>query len=484
MNNETKIICEDDSKNKDDTRNSVDGSRKEDNQEDMDTHFLKYSRLKHLMHCLALFSLIFLMEYTAFEKHQKNLQSGQAIDSWIEYGIVVTLFCYSLKMLVLLALPQSILNFLGLVCYNAFPGKVILKTSPLISPVICFRVVTRGDYPELIKLNLQRNLKTCFDAGLEHFFIEVVSDKVLNLKPHRRVRELVVPESYKTSSEALYKSRALQFCLEPTNNLLADDDWIVHLDEETLLTVNSIKGILNFAMDGQHQLGQGLITYANEKIVNWLTTLADNFRVTDDMGKLRFQLKFFHKPLFSFKGSYVVTQFKTERTVTFDNGPEGSIAEDCYFAIKAFSMGYSFDFIEGEMWEKSPFTIIDFIQQRKRWVQGILLIVHSKKIPIKYKALLGTSLYAWIVLPLILLNFLVVLIFPMETHPLLEGIVHFVGAMNVYMFLFGALKSFSLKRQGFLKYWFFVSCSVAVIPINVCLESIAVVWGEDRKSVV
>lgn len=102
---------------------TVDGSRKEDNQEDMDTHFLKYSRLKHLMHCLALFSLIFLMEYTAFEKHQKNLQSGQAIDSWIEYGIVVTLFCYSLKMLVLLALPQSILNFLGLVCYNAFPGK-------------------------------------------------------------------------------------------------------------------------------------------------------------------------------------------------------------------------------------------------------------------------------------------------------------------------------------------------------------------------
>lgn len=61
-------------------------------------------------------------------------------------------------------------------------------------------------------------------------------------------------------------------------------------------------------MDGQHQLGQGLITYANEKIVNWLATLADNFRVTDDMGKLRFQLKFFHKPLFSFKGSYVVTQ--------------------------------------------------------------------------------------------------------------------------------------------------------------------------------
>lgn len=53
---------------------------------------------------------------------------------------------------------------------------------------------------------------------------------------------------------------------------------------------------------------QGLITYANENIQNWFTTLADSFRVSDDMGKLRFQFKVFHKPLFGWKGSYVVTQ--------------------------------------------------------------------------------------------------------------------------------------------------------------------------------
>lgn len=43
------------------------------------------------------------------------------------------------------------------------------------------------------------------DYKRKTLILEVVSDKVLNLKPHRRVRELVVPESYKTSSEALYK---------------------------------------------------------------------------------------------------------------------------------------------------------------------------------------------------------------------------------------------------------------------------------------
>lgn len=140
-------------------------------------------------------------------------------------------------------------------------------------------------------------------------------------------------------------------------------------------------------------------------------------------------------------------------------------------------MGYSFDFIEGEMWEKSPFTIMDFIQQRKRWLQGILLIVHSRKIAFKYKVLLGVSLYAWIVLPLALSNFFIVPFFSIEMYQLLECIVHFVGAMSLYMFLFGALKSFSLKREGFLKFCFFVGCSVCVIPINACLESVAAVWG-------
>lgn len=72
------------------------------------------------------------------------------------------------------------------------------------------------------------------------------------------------------------------------------------------------------------------------------------------MGKQRVQLKIFHKPLFSWKGSYVVTRATAEKDVTYDNGPDGSIAEDCYFAMKAFEKGYSFNWIEGEMWKKVP----------------------------------------------------------------------------------------------------------------------------------
>lgn len=37
------------------------------------------------------------------------------------------------------------------------------------------------------------------------------------------------------------------------------------------------------------------------------------------------------------------------------------------------------------MLEKSPFTFWDFLQQRKRWLQGIYLTVHAKQIPAKNK---------------------------------------------------------------------------------------------------
>lgn len=260
---------------------------------------------RHLSHCCLLATVIILFEYGSGALFNENRPE---LDPWSDYGILGALFLYLLRALTFLSFPQVLFNFFGFTIYNAFPDKVVLKGSPLLAPFICIRVVTRGDYPQLVKTNVRRNLNKCTEAGLENFQIEVVSDKPIGLTPHRRIREVVVPTSYRTSSGALFKARALQYCLENSVNELADHDWIVHLDEETLLTDNSVRGILNFVLDGKHQFGQGLITYANEDVVNWITTLADSFRVADDMGKLRLQFTMFHKPLFSMKGSFVVTQ--------------------------------------------------------------------------------------------------------------------------------------------------------------------------------
>ncbi|KAK9680683.1 Glycosyl transferase family 2 [Popillia japonica] len=265
------------------------------------------SRTKHYLHCCLLFTVIATVEiFTGGLKLWKDPTAE--INPWVRYGFTWTIVLYLLRLVTFLPLPQVLFNFAGLTLYNAFPDKVVLKGSPLLAPFICIRVVTRGDYPQLVKSNVSRNMNKCIVAGLENFLIQVVTDKKIGLEHDRRIREIVVPSSYRTKSGALFKARALQYCLEDDVNILADTDWVVHLDEETLLTENSVKGILNFVMDGKYPFGQGLITYANEEVVSWITTLADSFRVADDMGKLRFQFLMFHKPLFSWKGSFVVTQ--------------------------------------------------------------------------------------------------------------------------------------------------------------------------------
>lgn len=433
-------------------------------------------RTKHVLHCILLFTVIAVFEVCTGGVRLGN-SGPEEFDPWDRYGYVGTCVLYLLRLLTFLSLPQVIFNFAGLTLYNAFPDKVTLKGSPLLAPFLCIRIVTRGDYPKLVRANVTRNMTRCTEAGLENFIIEVVTDKAVGLSPHRRVREVVVPPSYQPKSGALFKARALQYCLEDGVNILADTDWIVHLDEETLLTENSVRGILNFVLDGKHNFGQGLITYANEDVVNWVTTLADSFRVADDMGKLRLQFYMFHKPLFSWKGSYVVTQVGAERQVSFDNGLDGSVAEDCFFAMKAYKEGYSFNFVEGEMWEKSPFSLGDFVQQRKRWLQGILLVVHSKDIPLRHKLLLAISCYSWVTMPFSTSNVVLAALCPIPCPPLMDFICAFIGAINIYMYVFGVVKSFSLYRFGMLRFLLCICGALCTIPFNILIENMAVIWG-------
>ncbi|KAK9686132.1 Glycosyl transferase family 2 [Popillia japonica] len=122
-----------------------------------------------------------------------------------------------------------------------------------------------------------------------------------------------------------------------------------------------------------------------------------------------------------------------EKKVSFDNSMDGSVAEDCYFAMRALDEGYNFTFIEGEMWEKSPFTLWDFVQQRKRWLQGILLVVHSKTIPFRKKLLLAISCYSWVTLPLSTSNIILAGLCPIPCYPIIDFLCAFIGAVNIYI---------------------------------------------------
>jgi egghead protein (zeste-white 4 protein) len=146
------------------------------------------------------------------------------------------------------------------------------------------------------------------------------------------------------------------------------------------------------------------------------------------------------------------------------------------------------------MWEKSPFTLSDFIKQRKRWLQGIFLVVHDRRLPVrvriglgkikynrpeKYDILLflGIALYSWVTLPLTSMNVILTPLCPIPLHWTLNFIIGYIGAVNVYLYIIGAVRSFSLVRLGYAQFALRILGTLATIPCVVVCEITAVLWG-------
>lgn len=321
-----------------------------------------------------------------------------------------------LKLIPLISFPLVFFNLLGVVLYTE-PDSVDLNIEDVsdLNERIFIRIVTRGNYPQLVIDNVNRILRLCEQLRLKKFMIQVVTDKYFRSLPeHEKVRQILVPADYRTKTGAQFKAKALQYAIEAEAGLIGNDDWIVHLDEETVMTPSSLIGIVKFIRDGRDPIGQGAVAYGKESVVNWLTTLADSSRCSFDYGSFRLGVKMFHRPLFSFKGSFVVCKASVEHHVSFDNGPRGSIAEDAFFAVKAVNLGYTFGWVDGIVFEKSPFTIIDFVRQRRRWFQGIYLTVTEKRLKWNSAKIGMTySLLVWALLPVLLIDSAYFMFYPL-----------------------------------------------------------------------
>ena len=387
--------------------------------------------------------------------------------------IVLDLLSYFIGALICLSLPFTLLNMVGIILLNPFsePPKHVIGED---MPFICFRVVTKGMFPKLVKNTTFQNLEICRRVGLKNFKFEIVTDKTVSIGKHQDIRETVVPEQYQTKNNALYKARALQWSLEPAVNILSNDDWIVHLDEETKLTDDVIHGIADFIIKSSADIGQGVIVYADDVVENWLTTLADGLRVAFDYGVMRFGLQVLKRPIFGFKGSFIVSKVKAEIDVGFDYGPKESIAEDLRFALTAWHKGYKFDFVQGIMVEKSTFSFLDFIKQRKRWFVGHFHILWNNSLPLYCKSIL---------LPLNFVNlFLWIQVVNTPLFPLvrLDSFLYIMGLVVpsvLFCYVFGNFMSFRRKRLRFIHRLLIVLLSQLLMPVTGILEATAALWG-------
>ena len=139
------------------------------------------SQSKHYLQCLALISWIYAFSYFSGGLRFDD-DPVDKIDPWVSYGSLTTLLLIFIRLLSLLALPQTLCNLIGFLTLNTFPHNPKLRSSAMLSPFICIRVVTRGLYPNLVKKTVKANHETLLKTGLENFIIQVKEKEKLQLQ--------------------------------------------------------------------------------------------------------------------------------------------------------------------------------------------------------------------------------------------------------------------------------------------------------------
>ena len=81
-------------------------------------------------------------------------------------------------------------------------------------------------------------------------------------------------------------------------------------------------------------------------------------------------------------GSFIAISQAVEELFTYDHGHAGLICEALYFALYVYGHhNVKFGWVDGYMYEQSPFSMLDLAKQRKRWFSGMVLVCFSSAIP-------------------------------------------------------------------------------------------------------
>lgn len=124
--------------------------------------------LKHVIHCVLMVTWVSAFVFLGAKEQAENAPE----DSVATYGWVMTIALVLIRIVCILALPQTLLNFIALLIFDTFKEKVKLKVSPQAAPFFTLRVVTRGLYPKLVGKTITRNMDTLDSIGCENFVIE------------------------------------------------------------------------------------------------------------------------------------------------------------------------------------------------------------------------------------------------------------------------------------------------------------------------
>lgn len=187
------------------------------------------------------------------------------------------------------------------------------------------------------------------------------------------IEVIIVPGTFLTK-RAKYKARALEYFRQSQH--LTQADWVLHLDEESMIDKTVIRSCLEFIERGEEDVGMGTIHYnAVNHWTNAFLSAAEVVRMSEDFGRFQLPVRLCRRPLLGWMhGSWILINGEVENRVTWETA---CVAEDFWFAYDAVALGYKFGWLHAIVREQPPETVRDFFRQRRRWYTGILSINSS-----------------------------------------------------------------------------------------------------------
>lgn len=377
------------------------------------------------------------------------------------------------------AVLPGLCGLLGLISYR-HPRE--LDSVQPIDQLVAFRIVSRGHNREALESTILRCVNEMEKTPLFNYLVEVVIEDVPGvgeLPKSDHIRYIVIPRSYSTPNTSLYKARALQFALEDSS--IPDDAWLVHLDEETQPTSSGIKGICKMIREeeesGRLRVGQGAILYHRDWKKHPFLTLADNVRTGDDFARFHFQHKL-GRTVFGLHGSYIVVRNDVEKSIGFDFGPQGSITEDAFWALKLMEAGGRARWVEGYLEEQSTQSVGDFIRQRRRWYQGLIKVAIHTPVKLRWRMAIGLNTLMWTLAPFAIIYTVLHLFFGSEIAPWIRALANFSFASFVTLYVVGLkanLDEYGIKDRVERAGWFCLQ--LVLLPLFTLMEAAGVMMA-------
>jgi len=238
--------------------------------------------------------------------------------------------------------------------------------------------ITSKNCPSIVQDAVNRIVEVATRSNYTNYGIDVVTDREATV---RGARMIVVPRAYQTKNHARFKSRSLHYAVE-YRHLVNDntrDTWVLHLDEESFITSQTLISILKYLGRPEPALvSEGPIIYPNKMFEVGITRYSESLRPYTCYNCISQMTS--SVPI-SMHGSNLLVRADVEDSVGWDFGGIGA-SEDQRFGHEVWrKMGSVFGWHGGILEEQPPLTVSDFINQRRRWLLGNLANVRVGRLP-------------------------------------------------------------------------------------------------------